>query len=102
MSFNLYQFLSLSLSVMMLIFLFVCLFSNFIFKLYIIVLVLPNIKMNPPMLIFLDRQGHLFHRTSLSELGCSFLVTRFRLCIFGKNCQRSDAGTLPWVVSGGT
>ena len=28
--------------------LFVCLFINFIFKLYIIVLVLPNIKMNPP------------------------------------------------------
>jgi len=29
-------------------YLFIYLFSNFIFKLYIIVLVLPNIKMNPP------------------------------------------------------
>ena len=47
----------------------------FFFKLYIIVLVLPNIKMNPPQVyiwvflfsVLLDREGYLFERTTTFE-----------------------------------
>ena len=89
-------------------------FFNFIFKLYIIVLVLPNIKMNPPQIYIelwcwrrLLRVPWTTRRSNQSILkeissGCSLegLMLKLKLQYFGHLMQRVDSLEKTLILGG--
>ena len=93
---------------------FVFFFFNFIFKLYIIVLVLPNIKMNPPQIYIelwcwrrLLRVPWTTRRSNQSILkeissGCSLegLMLKLKLQYFGHLMQRVDSLEKTLILGG--